>query len=299
MSSKFRTGTEASADSSGSKVPFDRTGWLSLKDKDVQVVRFVMDGDEWATVEYHSFIPVTKEAPEGRKNWPKEGNGVSAVCRKTKDQNGVPFYSDCWVCENKPENSYGPVARATRTFSLCILRELIDPKNPRGGYRDTTKEVVVVGTDGKPTGETQFVPDFRWVMFGYKNFFGSLEGFYENYGTLLDRDYKIKRNGAKTDTVYQITPMDPTPDFDLSDPFIAARYGIKVVDGERIYPAKLDLESLIDNQMSDEHYGLYFDTTKPQVVNEADIEVEKPDNDSSGPKDLKDKLKAYREESKV
>ena len=41
----------------------------------------------------------------------------------------------------------------------------------------------------------------------YRN---AITGFWQEYGTLGDRDYKWSRNGAGLDTIYTLTPKDPT-----------------------------------------------------------------------------------------
>src|SRR5690606_19756832 len=105
------------------------------------------------------------------------------------------------------------------------------------------------------------------VNLGYKNFFGKVTGFAGVYGTILDRDYHVRRSGSgPRDTDYKVTPLDPIPVaddkpgakkngeigrgglYDLRHPEIAARYEYHT-----------PLEDIVAYRASDEYYERFFD----------------------------------------
>src|SRR5690606_28112718 len=102
------------------------------------------------------------------------------------------------------------------------------------------------------------------VNLGYNNFFGKLTGFAKVYGTILDRDYHIRRRGSgPRDTDYIISPLDPIPVAD-------DKPGIEGKDGRRYYDLRhpeiaaryeyhTTLEDIIAHRASDEYYHRFFD----------------------------------------
>jgi hypothetical protein len=290
--SKFRTGSEEAAKSQ--MASFNRVDFFSVEPDKSVVVRFLMDYDEWPSVEVHTMVPVQKDKPEGRNTWPKT---VPAICRRTKLPDGTPpevretmpffpyLYPDCYVCDHIRKADGKPISRTSRSFTLLVIREEVrgdgsaelggeTNKGKLLGYKDKMKEVAVVDSAGKPTGDIEKVRDIRIVQQAYSNFFIHLEGMAGVHGTLLDRDYFIKRKGESTDTEYQIVHLDPqyvngqngAVVFDLRDPEFAKRYGIEVTTEGRIYPKDLDLDEHIERQMADRYYGLYLDPRLPQTV---------------------------------
>jgi hypothetical protein len=292
MPSKFRTGPEESAKSQ--MASFNRVDFFSVADGKSVVVRFLMDYDEWPSVEVHTMVPVQKKQPEGRRSWPKT---VPAICRRTKLPDATPMdvqatmpyfpclYPDCYICDHIRKADGKAIGRSSRSFTLVVIREEVrgDGSAELGGevnkgkllgYKDKMKEVAVVDATGKPTGDVEKVRDIQIVQQAYSNFFIHLEGMAGVHGTLLDRDYFVKRKGESTDTEYQIVHLDPQHVqgasgpviFDLRDPEFAKRYGIEVTDQGRIYPEELDLDAHIERQMGDRYYGLYIDPRIPQPV---------------------------------
>jgi hypothetical protein len=253
-----------------------------------------MDYDEWPSVEVHTMVPVQKEKPADRRTWPKT---VPAICRRTKLPDSTPpdvqatmpffpyLYPDCYVCDHIRKPDGKPISRTSRSFTLLVIREEVrgdgspelggeTNKGKLLGYKDRMKEVAVVDSAGKPTGDVEKVRDIRIVQQAYSNFFIHLEGMAGVHGTLLDRDYFIKRKGESTDTEYQIVHLDPqyvngangAVIFDLRSPEFAKRYNIEVTPQGRVYPKELDLDEHIERQMADRYYGLYLDPRIPQPV---------------------------------
>lgn len=269
MMAKFRTGAEE-AKKGSQRGAFARTNWFSL-DGDAgesTILRFIDDADAWITVDQHNFVSV-KPAPEGYEgNWPDK---MGAICRNTKLDDGTPLYDDeCYLCDVEPpkrrEKKGGDlkvVKPSSRTWARAIVREEVrDDNGDVLGYRDATEEIQPTDDDGNPKGDPIVQPKVVVVNQGYKNFFAILQGYAGRFGTILDRDIYIKREGSgPDDTVYQMVPLDPLylddNVYDLRDPELRKPY-------EEI----LDLEEVILERASEQFYARFFD--KRVTVNDDD-----------------------------
>lgn len=214
-----------------------RLGYFNLKDGESIVVRFL--SDEPLTVDFYEYVFDTKGKPQNfvvatdlhaddpawtGEDWVKKYNGRS----KDKGLTGE------W-CE--------PKARE-RTVGIAVVREE-EPREDGAGkvglrYRD--KLTTVKAKDGKDEPEQEFpAREFLVVKQAYKNFWSQLIAYFDEYETICDRDYKITRNGSKTETTYAIVPKKEDPDFDLKE--LQARYGYgtgKTVEGEELTPTHPD-----------------------------------------------------------
>lgn len=237
------------------------------------VVRWVTDEGDWRETRQHSFVN-TKDAPadlpEGKK-WPAKMGGV---CRQSPGFDQV--YDECYICEApqyRKEDAKGRLRKpyaGLRMWAVGVVREpVIGTKEmaDRGeiqayevgspvGYVDATYDKEIY-ENGEATGKTEKRKKFVVANFGLDNFFNALLGFFNVYGTVLDRDYKITRKGAGTETEYEIAPLDKEKitlngrevPFDLRNPEIAKDYEIP-----------FNLDEIIGNLASDEYYEWFFDT---------------------------------------
>jgi len=235
-----------------------RTSYFSLKDGEQAMLRFVTDHDEWLTVQQHNYVP-TKARPDGfaGENWP---SSMSAVCRR-EPAFELPdgwMHEDCFICEHVPGRDGGPHKPQRRGWALAVLREEVkDDEGRMIGITDQQREV----ERSTQSGGTETVQERSIVVvnMGYQNFFGAIKGFANYYGTVLDRDFLVKRRGAGTDTDYDIIPLDPLTDedgnrFDLRNEEHMALYrGDGPSFGEM-------LEDIVMNNASDDYYALFFDT---------------------------------------
>lgn len=256
--SKFKTGAAAAKDAASSKggAAFAKTHYFSLSDGEEAIVRFVTDADSWITVDQHTFVPTKSQPSDYEGNWPR---GMGAVCRRTKLADGKTLYNDCYICDHIAKSDGSPQKPSSRTWAVGVLREEVrDDSGAVIGFADQTREVAEV-KDGKPTGEKRQEKASIIMNMGYRNFFGALQGFAGRYGTILDRDYYIRRQGDGLQTVYHIIPADPidvpSPDdasstlrFDLRDARFMARY-------EKDAP---DLEDIVMDKASDKFYERFF-----------------------------------------
>lgn len=257
----FRKGSEA-AKEAAKGTPFPKTHFFGIDDGESEIVRFITDMDEWIVVDQHGNVN-TRPRPDSLKkadgkdaNWPQQ---MGAVCRKDSAFEGM--FPDCYICDfvKKPDGK--PNRPSGRSWLLGCLREVVRDEQTGQilGYRDKKRDVAVLGADGKPTGETNEEKAIVIFNMGFKNFLGILKGFGDHYGTVLDRDYMIKRDGVELKTTYQIIPMDPVPNYDLRDPEIAA-----------LYATDIDLAAEVTARASDEFYDRFFDIRHPFPESKSD-----------------------------
>jgi hypothetical protein len=251
----FRTGAE-DAQKSSKRASFARAVYFQMKDGETKIIRLLTEHDSWINVNEHNFVP-TKPAYEGYKGdkWPSHS---SAICRNTKMQNEQPMFGDCFICEFVGGR---PGRAAARTFGLAVEREEVREDGKLLGFRDKTREVKrkVEGKEETKTEKAIVIVDQAW-----SNFWNILDGFAKEYGTILDRDYKVTRNGDDKDTTYQIVPMERIPwndpdtgkqteaydgYFDVRNPKVAARY-----------EDAPDLADELSRRASEEYYSMFFDT---------------------------------------
>lgn len=312
---KFRTGAEeAKAASKGAS--FARTEFLTLKDGEFAYIRLLTEGERIITVNQHQMVK-TKGKPVGMEgNWPEK---MSAICRYDVAFSGV--FPNCFICDQGLEvnpKTGKPKSPGARNWMLACVRDPVFIEVERGGktiqvidgYRNKKREVAVVGTDGKPTGENIWEPEVVVLNYGHKNFTSSLLGFGAHYGTLLDRDYKVTREGEGTDTIYHIVPMDPievdvldeageptgeTEILDLREPKFMQRYGFE--DEDAAFAA---LCEIVEERASDGYYARFFDT-RVTVASDGAVsastgpQVAAPDNDTDDDRlaALKSRVKGY------
>lgn len=274
MSAKpdFRRGAEAAKEATRGG-NYARTEFFSLEDGKTAILRFLTDADEWITVAQHQMIK-TKAQPDGYTgNWPER---MGCVCRDDDAFAGI--YDDCYICSYLVDGDKIKKP-SSRIWALACLREEVlgdgstelggpEMKGKRVGLRDMTREVTISAkeaADGKPARKEETITEKAVVVvnMGWKNFFGVLEGYAAKYGTVLDRDFWIKRNGAGLDTSYQIISEDPIMSngevFDLREPKFMERY-----------ETNIDLVEIITDRSSNEFYARFFD---PRFSSDDDGEV--------------------------
>ncbi|QIG58363.1 ssDNA binding protein [Gordonia phage Skog] len=212
-----RTGLDAlkgainSANSAGGNFG-GKLGYANWKDGDTHVIRFVTDVQDILTCDFYEYIVDHKgktqnftalpDLIEGATDWVKHYGG------KTRENGMTGDLVD-------------PTPRQ-RTVAIAVLREEVPVEvngKTRIGYQDVFEEIEI---KGKKYASRKFL----LVKQSHKNFWQPMVGFYDEYGTLCDRDYKITRSGAKTDTTYQIVPKDADrEEFDLAKHYEQYGYG--------------------------------------------------------------------------
>lgn len=277
--SNFRTGADAAQEAAKfSGGNWQRTNWFSIEDGEAITLRFLTDHDQWITVDQHNNIK-TKGAPADFKGdkWPERMYGV---CRRD------PAFSfgECYICDFLVDGKAVKKPSARQWALACIREEVLgdgseemggpEKKGQRIGFKDATRTVTRRKEGSKD--ETEEVEEKAIVVVnqGWKNFFSTLQGYAGMNGTVLDRDYYIKRSGKGTDTTYAIMPFPPVEGFDVRNPDVRKRY-----------ESDLDLGAVVTDKASDEFYARFFD---PRVTASSEgkvestgqaAEVAKPSND--------------------
>jgi hypothetical protein len=277
--SKFSKGGAKAREASKNAFPaFKKTNFLNLKDGESMVVRLLHDADDWIFVNQHTFVatkgPAQDAKAETKAKWPKNMN---AVCRYTKNQDGEyvfpEFADDCFICDHMTNDKGKKLWPSVKLWVPAIQRDEVKGTQAMAdaghikpskigktvGFMDHLTETPVLDAEGKSTGKSTKEPTIIVLNQGMKNFFGALQACAENYGTAVDRDYRITRRGSGLDTEYDIVPQDPIPAAEgsefpywtMEDPEVRAEYD-KLVDIERI----------ITEQADDRHFATFFDTTK-------------------------------------
>ena len=261
----IQRGAEAATKQSNKS--FAKTPYFGIEDGESATVRFLTDAEAentpdgpvggWLTVQMHQSVPTKgKPADSKAQSWPSR---MPAVCRTDLD------FPECFICESvMPVNKQ--VKRSKRSWALLVVREEV--KNADGtikGYRDK-KRSVTREVDGKEVTTEEL--DIQVANMGGKNFFKPLRGFYGHFGTVLDRDYVITRDGEGTDTTYTIIPLDPiqakvgdkTEVYDLRNPEFMKKYlpsaetvGYALASDELLVP-------IVEGRGSADYYATFFDT---------------------------------------
>lgn len=289
-SPRFGRGGAAAKEEAKKQGQFAKIRFLSLQDKETVILRFVDDSEHWIYTRQHSFVP-TKPAPEDatadqKKNWPKH---MGAVCRHDEAFKGI--YEDCYICDHMEKEDGKPYTASLRLWARAVKRDevlgteemveqgLIKQRQigKRVGLIDAEVEEVETDEEGNPKGKPTKRKDVILVNMGMKNFFGALQGAYEIYGTVLDRDYAVTRDGSGTETDYAIVPLEPLrsvcPDCDGSGKVNekacrecdGSGQTVFTLENEEIrkqYTSVVDMEKFIGDQASDDRYARFFDLTK-------------------------------------
>lgn len=269
----FRKGAEE-AKQAAKFVSFDRTEFFSLKeDGDAAVLRFLTESDQWIVVDQYQMVP-TKPKPASYKgeNFPKH---MFAVSRSDNAFSGIfedDYIRDVIIPATRDQKGRSKVKNAApRTWALAVVREEVKKDGKVIGWQDATHEVQPTNADGKPEGKPIKKKTIVIVNQGWKNFFGTVTGFAVHYGTILDRDYKIVREGSGTATTYNILPLDPlgfknsdgeTITFDPRNREVADLYELEWDEGEGrptgMKAGDVDLQHEVSFRASDKWYEMWF-----------------------------------------
>lgn len=195
-------------------------GYASWKDGDTLILRFLTDDP--LTVDFYEFVNVTnpEAIPEG-----KTAATQSFIVAPDLHSGDPNWKGEDWVlkyggkCKEYGSSELSTPIPRTRTVSIAVLREEVTRKvdgKTVVEYQDVLREIDIKG-------EKFPAREFVIVKQSYSNFWEQIVGYYHEYGTICDRDYKITRHGSTTDTSYIAIPKREDPDFDLKA--LQAKYG--------------------------------------------------------------------------
>ncbi|QDH91793.1 hypothetical protein SEA_PHRAPPUCCINO_118 [Mycobacterium phage Phrappuccino] len=168
--------------------------YFSWKDKDRKFVRFLTDAV--ITADFHEFIITNDGKTKSFLIDPDKGDFVAKYASPVPGLGWRQDFKTKQAAERKPSK---------KTVGVAVLRDRVPVEG--GGF-----EMVDVLIDADDNGTAVRGRSFGLITQSHGNFWKSLIGYFELYGTICDRDYMIVREGSGTDTSYTITPVDPIPE---------------------------------------------------------------------------------------
>jgi len=230
--------------------------YFILDDGDTKVVRFLTDDPELHVANFYEFV------------LDRNGKYQNFVVAPDYFSNDPSWQGEDWVrkfggktTDYSTKELVDPSPRK-RVVGLAVEREEVSSE-VEGRRIISTRDLLnrYEARDGKQYDARNFL-----IVKQSKAFWNTLVGYFHEFGTLCDRDYKITRNGTGRDIVYSIIPKNPDPDWNNDGSSLAAlqaRYGYgtgKDVDGAPVTPESEDrylyctqtLKDWMDNQASEE-----------------------------------------------
>lgn len=229
-----------------------RLDYFTLKSGDSTFIRFLTPAEDWIKVAQHSGVQTKPSS--GAENWPKS---MGAVCRYDMQIKEILGTEDCYVCDHKLLGFGGKFAKPSgKTWALAVMRKRVaGPQGKAGGLEDVLEQYEILDANGNTTGRQGERPKIVILNQSWGNFFAAIKHAWDNYGTVNDRDFVIRRVGDGTDTDYHSLPLDPVPGV---APGTEAWQRYEQSLAER----KISLEDIVLKQAGDEHYARWFDTSK-------------------------------------
>ena len=251
--------------------------YLRLKDGDTVYLRWLTDLDGIVSVEQHAAVPTKPKPDWWTFKWPEK---MGCVCRYSKDEDDNPFFGDCYVCDVLKAREKGGGRKdfkpGVRGWALaCLREERRDEAGTLLGYVDAKREFK--REDGSTVTEKAIVI----VNQAYNNFFEDVETMGRHHTTLLDRDYKITRQGEGLKTKYKIIALDPIDfrskvEFETEsgettdDPAkarqvngkpvgVVKRYDVRDPEIAERYKTDIDFMDEIEEQIGSDFYALFYD----------------------------------------
>lgn len=180
-------------------------GYISWKENETQVVRFLTD--EVISGKFADWVLTNDGKSQDFMVDEAKGDFVAKYGGMTK---------------NRGTGAIEPAKLTTKGVAVAVLRqEVADPANPgRTKIIDAMQTITV-------NGQTYNGRVFGVIKQGLRNFWNPLLGAAERYGTLIDRDWAIKRIGGSTDTIYIPSALNTDGDRDLEalrDPNVLKQY---------------------------------------------------------------------------
>ena len=181
-----------------------KLNYFNWKNGETKVLRFLTD--EVLTVPFYEMVV------------DNQGKFKDFIVAPRLHEDDPNWTGEDWVLKyggKQHENGMsGPLIAPTakvRSACIAVLREEA-PREVNGktvmGYQDYLHEITVGGKDFPAR-------YFGIVKQSLQLFWGQMSGYHHEFGTICDRDYKIKRVGERLDTSYQIIPMREDENFDI------------------------------------------------------------------------------------
>lgn len=276
MALKERHDAEQKAKSSGRSKSL-KPGFFKLDEGDTITLRFVEEGYDWLGPKQHSFVQTKEEPADYKGNWP---NSVNAVCR----YDDLIDADECYICDNRVENNYGNFSYPSRkVYTLAQVREPVygDGTANMGGP-DMKGRILfyvpkMMEVDHPETGKKIEIPEFIIINQNLENFANPLEVHLLDYGTILDRDYRVTRMGSGVKTSYSFNPVPTGKDED----FVPGTDEWKTYVEEPLELMSVTLEDDLKYKGSEDFYARWIDPNK-EIPSSGNNSSSKGGNSSGG-----------------
>jgi len=223
-----------------------RFSYFNLEDGQSMIVRFLTDaeiGDAIVTCDFYEYVQTKMADKDGNIT---EGTNSFIVAPSYYAEDPT-WKGEDWVLKyGGKTKEYGSQEYTTprpkeRSVAIAVEREAV-PVDTGGGrpkfkYQDKLVEVTYKDKDGNE--KTATGRNFILIRKDAKTFWGNVTGYFSEFGTLLDRDYKITRNGKQLATNYTCMPVGPEEEWDDPEELVRrvqGRYGYggKDADGNPV-----------------------------------------------------------------
>jgi hypothetical protein len=230
--------------------------YFILGDGESKVIRFLTDMDDIAVAEFYEFV------------LDRNGKYQNFVVAPSFHADDPSWQGEDWVRKFGGKSKvYGsndledPKARE-RIVGIAVEREEVPTEvNGRRVLKTQDKLAQIEGRDGQNYDARNF-----FIVKQAKAFWNTVIGYYHEFGTICDRDYKVTRTGTGRDVVYSVIPKNPDADWNPDGSSLAAlqaQYG---------YGTGKDMDGNPLTQDSDERFLYITQTLKDWMTNQASEE---------------------------
>lgn len=242
---------------SGSSGPTGRyLSYLILADAESKVIRFLTDMDDLAVSNFYEFIV------------DKNGKFQNFVCAPDFYANDPTWVGEDWVrkfggktTEFTTKELIDPTPRE-RIVGIAVEREESPIEvDGRRVLRTQDKLIQIEGREGKKHDARNYL-----IVKQAKNFWNTVVGYYHEFGTICDRDYKITRSGTGRDVVYSVIPKAADPDWNNDGS------SLKALQAQYGYGTGLDVDGGVITQESEDRFLYLTQTLKDWMTNQASEE---------------------------
>jgi len=240
--------------SSGSSGPAGRyLSYLILGDGESKVIRFLTDMEELAVTNFYEFVQ------------DKNGKFQNFVVAPTFYADDPTWQGEDWVRKFGGKTKvYGtndledPKPRE-RIVGIAVEREEIPiDVDGRRVLRTQDKLIQIEGREGKSYDARNY-----FIVKQAKAFWNTVVGYYHEFGTICDRDYKITRTGTGRDIVYSIIPKTPDADWKHDGS------SLKALQASYGYGTGMDMDGQAITQESEDRYLYITQTLQEWLKNQA------------------------------
>lgn len=226
--------------SSGGNRGGRRFNYFGLEDGESIILRFITDVDEIVTCDFYEYVKTKTKDKDGNL---VEGSNSFIVAPDYYADDDT-FQGEDWVAKYGGKvKEYGATELTDpkpkeRTVAIAVEREAVPVENAKGGrpkfkYQDKIVEIEYKDKDGNE--KKALGRNFILIRKDAKTFWGNIVGYPSEFGTLVDRDYKITRNGKQLATNYATIPVGEGDEWEDIEEFrktLQARYGYGGKDAE-------------------------------------------------------------------